>query len=114
VGVRIVFRIHWRDSVQFFGNFEYRVRFLRYFVFCGYGIHFFINFVFLGYGIRFFINFVFCGYRVRNMEFKWSLDENMCVLFSMMSVLDARQQAMVTVRRKFVDLNNLGIFAYYT
>lgn len=46
------------------------------------------------------------------MEFKWSLDENMCVLFSMMSVLDAKQQAMVTVRRKFVDLNNVGLFAY--
>jgi hypothetical protein len=54
----------------------------------------------------------FCGYRVYDMEFKWSLDENMCVLFSMMSVLDAKQQAMVTVSRKFVELNNLGLFAY--
>jgi hypothetical protein len=46
------------------------------------------------------------------MEFKWSLDENMCALFAIMSALNAKQQAMVTVSRKFVELNNLGLFAY--
>ena len=45
------------------------------------------------------------------MEFKWSLDENMCVLFAIMSALNAKQQAMVTVSRKIVELNNFELFA---
>ena len=46
------------------------------------------------------------------MEFKWSLDENMCVLFAIMSALNPKQQAMVTVSRKFVKLNCFGLFTY--
>ena len=45
------------------------------------------------------------------MEFKWSLDENLCVLFAIMSALNAKQQAMVTVSRKIVELNNFELFA---
>lgn len=45
------------------------------------------------------------------MEFKWSLDENMCVLFAIMSALNAKQQAMVTVSYKFFELNRFGYFA---
>ena len=45
------------------------------------------------------------------MEFKWSLDENLCVLFAIMSALNAKQQAMVTVSRKIVELNNFESFA---
>ena len=45
------------------------------------------------------------------MEFKWSLDENMCVLFAIMSALNAKQQAMVTVSQKIVELNNFELFA---
>ena len=45
------------------------------------------------------------------MEFKCSLDENMCVLFAIMSALNAKQQAMVTVSRKIVELNNFELFA---
>jgi hypothetical protein len=45
------------------------------------------------------------------MEFKWSLDENVCVLLAIMSALNAKQQAMVTVSRKIVELNNFELFA---
>ena len=44
------------------------------------------------------------------MEFKWSLDENMCVLFAIMSALNAKQQAMVTVSRKFGKSKKVKLF----
>ena len=53
----------------------------------------------------------FCWSEYDNMEFKWSLDENMCVLFAIMSALNAKQQAMVTVSYKFFELNRFGYFA---
>ena len=64
-----------------------------------------------GYYVQFLANFVFLRWSVYNMEFKWSLDENMCVLFAIMSALNAKQQAMVTVSRKIVELNNFELFA---
>ena len=53
----------------------------------------------------------FCWSEYDNMEFKWSLDENMCALFAIMSALNAKQQAMVTVSYKFFELNRFGYFA---
>lgn len=32
------------------------------------------------------------------MEFNWGTTENLCVLYSMMAVMDAKQRALVTVR----------------
>ena len=93
-----------RRSVKRVGrNFLYSVWILRT-IFEKFRIHW-------GYYVQFLANFVFLRWSVYNMEFKWSLDENMCVLFAIMSALNAKQQAMVTVSRKIVELNNFELFA---